>query len=99
MTDAIPQDAAADIEEISQQLVALREDLTRLAESVTGIVGRHSSALADDLAEGLEAAEEKVEGSGLTVEARLERSVIAHPLLAVGLAAAAGVLLGSMSRR
>lgn len=101
MIDDTPQnDTDAEVEEISQQLASLREDLSALTKSITGIIGRGGDSMAEELAAGLNDARRQAEHSGRSVEARLERSVLAHPLLAVGLAAAAGVLLGgSMARR
>ena len=101
MSDTTPQNQTdADVEEISQQLASLREDLASLAQSMTGIIRRSRGAMADDIEEKLDDATRQAEQSGRSVEARLERSILAHPLLAVGLAAAAGVLLGgSMARR
>lgn len=90
---------ASDLEMLSQQLAALRQDLSRLAETVTGIAGRRSSNMAADIAEGFGEAKRYAESTGKTAEQQLEASVAAHPFLAIGLAAAAGLLVGTMSRR
>lgn len=92
-------DAAADIEAVSRQLAALREDLSRLAETVSGIAGRRGRHMASDVAEGFDEARQYVGRKGKSAEHQLEASVADHPLLAIGLAALAGLLVGAMSRR
>jgi ElaB/YqjD/DUF883 family membrane-anchored ribosome-binding protein len=91
--------AASDYEAVSQQLAALREDMARLAETVSGIAGRRGTRMADDIAEGFDEAKQYAERKGRSAEAQLEESVAAHPFMTIGLAAVAGFLVGSMSRR
>jgi ElaB/YqjD/DUF883 family membrane-anchored ribosome-binding protein len=91
--------AASDFEAVSQQLAALREDMSRLAETVSGIAGRRSSRMATDIAEGFDEAKQYAESRGRSAEAQLEESVAAHPLMTIGLAAVAGFLVGTLSRR
>ena len=55
--------------------------------------------MASDIAEGFGEARRFTERTGKTAEDQLEASVAAHPLLAIGLAAGAGLLVGAMSRR
>lgn len=88
-----------DFEKLSQQLTALREDMSRLAETVAGIAGRRGNAMAEDIAEGFDEAKKYTEKTGRSAEAQLEGSVAAHPFLAIGLAAGAGLLIGALSRR
>ena len=92
-------DAAADIEAVSRQLAALREDLSRLAETVSGIAGRRGRHMASDVAESFGDARQYVGRKGKSAEHQLEASVTEHPLLAIGLAALAGLFVGAMSRR
>ena len=91
--------ATSDYEAVTQQLAALREDMARLADTVSGIAGRRTSSMASDIAEGFGEARRYTERTGKTAEDQLEASVAAHPLLAIGLAAGAGLLVGAMSRR
>ena len=91
--------AASDFEAVSQQLAALREDMSRLAETVSGIAGRRSSRMATDIAEGFDEAKQYAESRGRSAEVQLEESVAAHPLMTIGLAAVAGFLVGTLSRR
>tara|TARA_R110000787_G_scaffold147489_3_gene261250 strand:+ start:89 stop:406 length:318 start_codon:yes stop_codon:yes gene_type:complete len=92
-------EAATDFEAVSHQLSALRTDLSRLAETVSGIAGKRGSHMATDIAEGFGEAKHYVEKTGKSAEHQLEASVADHPLLAIGLAAGAGLLVGAMSRR
>ena len=91
--------AANDFDEVSRQLSALREDVVNLAKSVSGIAGRRGSSMAADIAEGFSEAEHYVGRKGRSAEAQLESSVVSHPLLAIGLAAGAGLLMGALARR
>jgi ElaB/YqjD/DUF883 family membrane-anchored ribosome-binding protein len=91
--------AATDIEAVSRQLAALREDLSRLTETVSGIAGRRGSRMAADIAEGFDEAKHYAESKGRSAEAQLEVSVAAHPFMTIGLAAGAGFLVGALSRR
>ncbi len=91
--------AASDFEAVSQQLAALREDMSRLADTVSGIAGRRGSHTAADIAEGYSEAKHYAVRTGKSAEHQLEASVAAHPLLAIGLAAGAGLMVGAMSRR
>jgi ElaB/YqjD/DUF883 family membrane-anchored ribosome-binding protein len=91
--------AANDFEAVSKQLAALRQDMSRLAETISGIAGRRGSSMAANIAEGIEEAKHYTEGKGRSAEAQLEESVAAHPFLAIGLAAVSGFLIGALSRR
>jgi ElaB/YqjD/DUF883 family membrane-anchored ribosome-binding protein len=90
---------ANDLDALSKQLAALREDMSRLTHTVTGIAGRRGGNMASDIAEGYDEAKHYVEKTGKSAEHQLEASVASHPLLAIGLAAGAGLLIGAMTRR
>lgn len=90
---------ATDIEAVSRQLAALREDMSALTETVSGIVGRRGSLMAADIAEGFDEAKHYAASKGRSAEAQLETSVAAHPFMTIGLAAGAGFLVGAPSRR
>jgi ElaB/YqjD/DUF883 family membrane-anchored ribosome-binding protein len=91
--------AATDIEAISQQLATLREDMSRLADTVSGIAGRRGNRMAADIAEGFGEARHYAQSRGRSAEAQLEESVAAHPFVTIGIAAVTGFLVGSLSRR
>jgi ElaB/YqjD/DUF883 family membrane-anchored ribosome-binding protein len=95
----LPPNAATDIEAVSRQLAALRQDMSRLTETVSAIAGRRSSHLAADIAEGFDEAKHYAESKGRSAEAQLEMSVASHPFMTIGLAAGAGFLVGTLSRR
>jgi hypothetical protein len=79
-TKSTPKDSTAtDIEAVSHQLAALREDMSRLAETVSGIAGRRGSRMATDIAEGFDEAKHYAASKGRSAEAQLEHSVAAHP--------------------
>ena len=98
-TNTSGSETATDIEAVGRQLAALREDLAHLAETVSGIAGRRGRHLASDVAEGFDEARQYVGQKGRSAEHQLEASVADHPLLAIGLAACAGLFVGAMSRR
>jgi ElaB/YqjD/DUF883 family membrane-anchored ribosome-binding protein len=83
---------------LSQHLDALREDIARLAETVTGMAGRRGSHVAAAIADGFGEAKYCAERTAKSAEHDLDASVAAHPLMAIGLAAGAGLLVGAMSR-
>jgi ElaB/YqjD/DUF883 family membrane-anchored ribosome-binding protein len=91
--------AATDIEEVRRQLVALRQDMARLTGIVSAIAGRRGSHMAAEIAEGFDEAKHYTESKGRSAEAQLEASVAAHPYVTMGLAAGAGFLVGTPSRR
>ena len=91
--------ASSDFDEVSRQLSALREDMMNLAKSVTAIAERRGNGMAADIAEGFSEAERYVGTKGRSAEAQLESSVASHPLLAIALAAIAGLLVGALARR
>jgi ElaB/YqjD/DUF883 family membrane-anchored ribosome-binding protein len=88
-----------DLEEVTRQLAALRADMAKLADTVSGIAGRRSRGVAADIAEGFSEASHYAEEVDAKGRAQLESSVAAHPLLAIGLAAGAGFMVGALSRR
>lgn len=90
---------ANDFEELSKQLTALRTDMAKLAETVTVIAGKRGNNMAADIAEGIGEAKQYAESAGRSAEAQLEGSVAAHPFVAISLAAVAGFLMGTMTRR
>ncbi len=91
--------AASEFEVLSDKLATLRTDMARLAETVSGSAAKRGSHMASDIAEGFGEAKHYAERTGKSAERQLETAVADHPLLALGLAAGAGLLVGVMSRR
>jgi ElaB/YqjD/DUF883 family membrane-anchored ribosome-binding protein len=91
--------ASADIEDLMAQLQVLREDVTRLTHSAAGAAGGRGRRMASDISDGVRQAAHYVERKGTDAEADLQKSVATHPLMALGLAAGIGILIGAMTRR
>lgn len=90
---------ATDFEGLAQQLSELREDLAKLSYSVTAIAERRGRRMGSGISDGVGEAIHYAERKGKTAEAEIENSVATHPLLALGLAAGFGLVIGAMSRR
>jgi ElaB/YqjD/DUF883 family membrane-anchored ribosome-binding protein len=60
---------------------------------------RRGRSMASDISDGVEEAIHYVERKGQSAEADLEKTVTAHPFMALGLAAGACLLIGAMTRR
>lgn len=91
--------APTDLEGLASQFSELREDLAKLTQSVASIAERRGRRMATDISDGLGDAVQYVERKARSAEAQLESSVAAHPILALGLAAGAGLLIGALTRR
>jgi ElaB/YqjD/DUF883 family membrane-anchored ribosome-binding protein len=89
----------ADFEGLVAQLAMLRDDMTKLTGSVAALAERRGRKMASDISEGVTEAVHYVERKGMGAEAELEKSVATHPLMALGLAAGVGLLIGAMTRR
>ena len=88
-----------DFEGIVAQLSALRDDMTKLTGSVTALAERRGRKMASDISGGFNDALHYVERKGTGAEADLEKAVAMNPLVALGLAAGMGLLIGAMTRR
>lgn len=75
-------------DDLSQQIDALRADLKKLATTVS-----------HDVSDGLGQAGKQISQTGRDMRASATHTVLDHPLAAVGIAAAVGLMLGMMTRR
>jgi ElaB/YqjD/DUF883 family membrane-anchored ribosome-binding protein len=91
--------ATADYDAIVEQLAALREDMKKLAGSVSSAAGHRQRALTRDVTDGMTEAAEYVGRRTHDVEARLEHALTANPFRAIGLSVAIGLILGALWRR
>ena len=91
--------ASAEYDAVVAQLAALREDFTKLANSVSSAAGRRTQTLARDVTDGMTDAAHYVGRKGHDAEARLEHAIAANPFRALGLAIGIGLLLGVLWRR
>ncbi|MCC5996023.1 MAG: DUF883 family protein [Oceanicaulis sp.] len=80
--------AAQTNEDIGEQLLALRADLTKLAGTVT-----------HDVSDGFEEAGRQIGQTGRDAHKMATKTVRDNPLMAVGIAAAVGVLLGFLAHK
>jgi ElaB/YqjD/DUF883 family membrane-anchored ribosome-binding protein len=90
---------STDIEGLASQFSELREDLAKLTHSVAAMAERRGRRMGSDITDGVGEAMHYVERKGKTAEAELEKSVANHPLVALGLAAGFGLVIGAMTRR
>lgn len=90
---------SADIEAVIAQLSALRDDVTKLAQTVAQSASERGDTLTKDITDGLAEATRFVGKKGHEADVRLEGAVAANPYLALGVAAGLGLLLGALMRR
>lgn len=88
-----------DFDGLAAQLAALRDDMTKLSGSVTTLVESRGRKMASDISDSFSEAVHYVERKGVNAETGLEKSAATHPLMALGLAAGIGLLIGAMTRR
>lgn len=75
-------------EDLSQQIAALRADLSKLV-----------ATLSDDVSEGIERAGQQIGRTGRDARTTATNTVLEHPLTAVGIAVGVGLLLGMIARK
>jgi ElaB/YqjD/DUF883 family membrane-anchored ribosome-binding protein len=98
-TDPKALPSEADYQAVVAQLGALREDLAKLAATVSAAAGHSGHALARDVSDGIAEATRYVGRKSHETEVRLESAVAANPYMALGMAALAGLLLGALTRK
>jgi ElaB/YqjD/DUF883 family membrane-anchored ribosome-binding protein len=87
------------VEGLVAQLATLREEMAELSRSVASKAERRGRRMASDISDGMDEAVSYVERKGRRAEADFEQTVATHPLMAIGLAAAAGLVIGALARR
>jgi ElaB/YqjD/DUF883 family membrane-anchored ribosome-binding protein len=95
----VPADLDALMAQLQAQLQTLRDDVTRLGNSATDAAESRGRKMASDISDGVTQAVRYVERKGVGAEAELEKSLASHPLMALGLAAGIGLVIGAMTRR
>jgi ElaB/YqjD/DUF883 family membrane-anchored ribosome-binding protein len=90
---------STEFEDLLAQFQVLREDVSRLTQSAASAAEGRGRRMASDISDGVSQAVHYVERKGTDAEADLQRSVATHPLVALGLAAGIGILIGAMIRR
>lgn len=90
---------SADFDGMMAQLQALRDEVSKLTHSAANVAESRSRKMVSDISDGVSQAVHYVERKGAGAEAEFEKSVATHPLMALGLAAGIGLLIGAMTRR
>ncbi len=92
------QDFAAD-------LAALREDITKLTQSVTDLVRSQATSTADSMLGAIDSTRRKISDTAADAQDRvsaissdLESTIERNPLTAIFVAIGAGILVGLLSR-
>lgn len=75
-------------EDLSDQIEALRADMSKLMATVSG-----------DVSDGLDQAGRQISRTGRDVKVAASNKVIENPLAAVGIAVGVGLLLGLIARK
>jgi ElaB/YqjD/DUF883 family membrane-anchored ribosome-binding protein len=91
--------SGADHDAIVAQITSLREDVAKLAHTVSASVSRQGHAFSKDVSDGMAEAANYVRHRGHDADVRVEAAVAANPYVALGLAAGMGILLGALTRR
>ena len=90
---------AADYEAVVAQLAALRDDMSKLAGTLTEAGTRQGRSLMNDVNEGMNEAARYVSKKGHDTDARIEAAVASNPYVALMIAAGMGVMIGALTRR
>ncbi len=97
---------AANYEAITEHLAELRKDISKLASSVGFAVDSGRRSLSNDLSDGVSQAAKFVGSKGRYLgrkshdaEVEFESVISNNPLIALAIAAGAGLLIGAMMRR
>lgn len=80
--------AALSSDDLGEQIAALRSDLSKLVETLSG-----------DVTKGLSRAGQQIERSGHDARTTATNTVLDNPLAAVGVAVGVGLLLGLVARK
>ncbi|HSF64237.1 MAG TPA: hypothetical protein VLA78_07610 [Paracoccaceae bacterium] len=96
-TKTLPTEA--DLHAVMAQVTALREDMAKLATTVSAVAGQSGHAFARDVSDGMAEAARYVGRKTHETDVRLESAVAANPYMALGMAALAGLVLGALTRR
>jgi len=90
---------AADLESVMVHLNNLREDVARLAGVVANNATQRGTAMAQDASAAVTDAAQYLGRKGHEADMRIEKAVSDNPYIALGVAAALGLIVGAMTRR
>lgn len=88
-----------DPDTVKAQLEAVRDDMARLAGTVAELTADKARAVSGEVSKSVESAATMVRGAGADLSEELRNAVERNPIMAVGVAASVGYLLGALSRR
>lgn len=92
-------DLKPDYDALLAQIEAMRADMAKMATQMADSVTSHGAAMAQTVSDGLSDAGHYATRKGQAVDARIEHAVAANPYMALGIAAALGLLLGALARK
>lgn len=92
-------DLKPDYDALLTQIEAMRADMARMATQISESVSSHGAAMAQTVSDGLADAGQYAVRKGHAADARIGHAVSANPYVALGIAAALGLLLGALARK
>ncbi len=98
-TETNAQKIAADYDAVTEQIAALRDDLAKMAKSMSATTTQRGQAIARDVTDGVNEAITYVSRKGRETDQSIEAAVSANPYIALAMAAGMGLLVGALSRR
>ena len=90
---------AADYDALAAQIAALRDEMSKMAQSVAATSAKRGQVMAEDVADGMFEATSYVGRKGHAADMRVENAIAGNPYIAIGLAAMTGLVLGALARR
>jgi ElaB/YqjD/DUF883 family membrane-anchored ribosome-binding protein len=97
--DQKPGEFKPDYDALLAQIEAMRLDMAKIALQMADTVTAQGAAVAQTVSDGLTDAGNYAARKGQAVDARIEHAVAANPYVALGIAAALGLLLGALARK
>lgn len=97
--DTVGQKLAADYDAVAAQIASLKDDLAKMAQTMSDTTTKRGRAAVRDASAGVSDAITYVGRKGRRADLRLEGAVAANPYVALAAAAVIGVLLGTLTRR
>ncbi len=92
-------DITHDYETLVAQIGGLRDELAKMAAQVSATASARGSAMAETVNQGVNDARAYAGRKTHDADVQIGNAVAANPYLALGLAAAVGLLLGAVTRR
>ena len=97
--DSTSQKISADYDAVVAQIASLKDDLAKMAQSVTDMTAKRGRAAVREVSAGMSDAMTYVGRKGHQADERIEGAVAANPYIALAVAAGIGVMIGALTRR